>query len=121
MHRMLRQKLVEAGPGTIRDTEKALGLYRGYLRYHRHRQELDLGTLLAILKRLEISPADFFDEVAVELGEGLDVSEPEPEPDPEPNPEDAPPGAPPEDAPLTARAVMRRFGADLPVYGDFES
>ncbi len=106
--------------------EEGLGLYPGYLRYHRHRQELDLGTLLAILKRLKIRPVDFFDEVAAEdgtdffdRGDASDGSEPDPEP--EADPEDTPPGVPPDDVPLTAQAMLRRLGADLPAYGDFES
>ncbi len=130
VHTVLKAVLREAGPGTVLETEQALGLYRGYIRYHRHRRELDLGVLLAILKHLEISPLDFFDQVATELGDpdGSDpATDPDPEPDPEPEPEpepdpddDTPPGAPPDIEPLTARAVLRRLGADLPVYGDFD-
>ncbi len=118
---MLKEKLRAAGPGTVRETEQALGLYRGYIRYHRHRQELDLGTLLAILKRLDIQPLDFFAEVAAELGEDPAADEPEPEPEPEPqDPDDTPLGAPPDIKPLIARAVLRKVGANLPVYGDFD-
>ncbi len=36
------------------------------------------------------------------------------------SPDDKPPGAPPDIEPLTARAVLRQLGADLPVYGDFD-
>ncbi len=107
----------------MRDTENAL-FYRGYIRYHRHRRVLDLGSLLAILKRLDIRALDFFAEVAAELGEDFDAfddSEPEDggagpaEDDRAPTP----PGMPYVEA-LTARAVLRRAGADLPVYGDVD-
>ncbi len=118
-HFVLKEKLRAAGPGTVRETEQALGLYRGYIRYHRHRQELDLGTLLAILKRLDIRPLDFFAEVAAELGKDSATDDPEPEPEPQ-DPDDTPPGAPPDVKPLTARAVLRKVGANLPVYGDFD-
>ncbi len=123
VHKVLRETLRGAGSGTIHRTEEGLGLYRGYIRYHRHRRELDLGVLFAILKRLDVQPAEFFDQVAAEIGAdtGGEDPEPEPEPDPEPepepeaDPEDPPPGAPPDDAPLTARKVLRDLGADLPV------
>ncbi len=117
VHRVLRRRL--SAPGTVKETEEALGLYRGYIRYHRHRLELDLGTLLAILKRLKISPVAFFREVAAELGDDGDpTADPEPEPELEPEPDDPPPGAPPDIEPLTARHVLRQLGADLPVYGE---
>ncbi len=117
VHRVLRRKL--GAPGTVKETEEALGLYRGYIRYHRHRLEFDLGTLLAILKRLKISPAAFFREVDTELGD-IDDPPADPEPEPEPAPDDPPPGAPPDIKPLTARHVLRQLGADLPVYGDYD-
>jgi len=124
VHAVLKRKLRAAGRGAVTETEKALGLYRGYLRYHRHRQELDLGALLAMLKRLEISPLEFFAKVAAERGEAPAGNPPEPGAPPadsEPGPVDVTaPGAPPDVEPLTARAVLRQLGADLPVYGDFD-
>ncbi len=123
VHTVLKAKLCEAGPGKVLETEQALGLYRGYIRYHRRRRELDLGVLLAILKRLEINLLDFFDQVAADLSDpdGSDPeADPPTEPEPEPEPDDAPPDAPPDIEPLTARAVLRLIGADLPVYGDFD-
>ncbi len=95
---------------------------------------LDLGALLAILKRLKINPLEFFAEVAAELGtdfNGFDDGEPdggsEPDPEPEPEPEPLEPDEP-DVTPLgvlyirdlTARMVLRKLGADLPVYGDFD-
>ncbi len=122
VHAVLKEKLRQAGPGAIRDTENEL-FYRGYIRYHRHRQELDLGALLAILKRLDIRPLDFFAEVANELGENFDAFDNGPEggesEPPDPTDSDSSSGTPYIEA-LTARAVLRRVGADLPVYGDFD-
>ena len=129
-HRVLKEMLRAGGPGAVRETEQALGLYRGYIRYHRHRRELDLGVLLAILKRLDVRPSDFFSEVAAELGadagaggEGDDskVSPMRQVSDSEAAPatfEASSPSDPPDVGPLTARAVLRKLGADLTVFGD---
>ncbi len=128
VHAVLKEKLRAAGPGTVRETEAAL-FYRGYIRNHRHRRVLDLGALLAILKRLKISPREFFAEVAAKLGTDFDGFEDEPdggsEPDPEPEPmasddPDVTPSGVPDIKDLTARKVLRKLGADLPVYGDFD-
>ena len=62
IHEALRRAFRAAGHGSIRRTEKALGLYKGYFAYHRQREALDVGVLLATLHLLDIDFGNFFRE-----------------------------------------------------------
>lgn len=78
IHGVLRELFRKAGHGSIRRTERQLGLYQGYYRRSRHNGHLDLEVLFATLRTLAVEPADFFAEVYGMRSAAAAVERPQP-------------------------------------------
>ena len=70
IHQRLREVLREHGHGTVSRVQQALGVSSGYLRRQRELKRLELGTLLKILRLIDMPLDIFFAPLHEQTGAG---------------------------------------------------